>query len=56
MPEEDKFSIEYDLLPKLLGTKRLFGYKTNCYFRDMGTPEDYGEIQKELGRLHANKE
>jgi D-glycero-alpha-D-manno-heptose 1-phosphate guanylyltransferase len=48
MPDKDTFSLEYDFFPALLKTKRIFGYKTNCYFRDLGTPEDYEKMQREL--------
>ena len=51
MPDKDKFSLEYDFFSMLLETKRIFGYKTNCYFRDLGTPEDYKKMQKELEEL-----
>lgn len=51
MPAKDNFSLEYDFFPMLLETKRIFGYKTDCYFRDLGTPEDYEKMQKELEEL-----
>ncbi|MFC1786449.1 NDP-sugar synthase [Halobacteriota archaeon] len=51
MPAKEVFSIEYDLFPKIVETNRIFGYKTNCYFRDLGTPEDYERIKKELEEL-----
>ena len=56
MPDKDKFSLEYDLFPMLLETKRIFGYKNDCYFRDLGTPEDYEIMQKELEVLNDHKE
>jgi NDP-sugar pyrophosphorylase family protein len=56
MPEKDKFSLEYDFFPMLLETNRIFGYRTNCYFRDLGTLEDYENMQKELGELYDHKE
>jgi D-glycero-alpha-D-manno-heptose 1-phosphate guanylyltransferase len=51
MPDEDKFSLEYDLYPKIVGTKRVFGYLTTQYFRDLGNPDDYEAIKKELGAV-----
>jgi len=51
MPKKDKFSLEYDLYPKLVKIKRIFGYVTSGYFRDIGNPEDYEAIKKELGEV-----
>jgi NDP-sugar pyrophosphorylase family protein len=51
MPKKNKFSLEYDLYPKLVGTKRIFGYVASGYFRDIGNPEDYEAIKKELGAV-----
>lgn len=49
MPKWDKFSLEHDVYPKLIKTGRVFGYVESGYFRDMGNPEDYKLIKKELG-------
>lgn len=38
--ETDVFSLEYDLLPKLVNLG-LYGKKMSGYFVDIGTPEDY---------------
>jgi NDP-sugar pyrophosphorylase family protein len=51
MPSKDEFSLEYDFFPTLLETERIFGYKTNCYFRDLGTPADYEKMSKEFEEL-----
>ena len=51
MPKKNKFSLEYDLYPKLVKTKRIFGYVTSGYFRDLGNPEDYEAMKKELGEV-----
>jgi len=51
MPKKNKFSLEYDLYPKMVGTRRIFGYVTSGYFRDLGNPEDYESIKKELGAV-----
>lgn len=51
MPDKNKFSLEHDLYPKIVGTKRVFGYLTSQYFRDLGNPEDYEAIKKELGAV-----
>ncbi len=48
LPKGDKFSLEYDLYPKLIKTGRVFGYVASGYFRDMGNPEDYEMMKKEL--------
>jgi NDP-sugar pyrophosphorylase family protein len=47
MPKRDKFSLEYDVYPKLIKMGRVFGYVESGYFRDMGSPEDYELIKKE---------
>lgn len=40
MPQENVFSLEYDLFPKIAG-KKFFGYKTSGFFIDIGTPVGY---------------
>lgn len=42
-----KFSLEYDLFPKITG-QRCFGYLQNSKFVDFGTAEGYGKIRKVL--------
>lgn len=44
----DVFSIEYDFLTKLTDAHRFYGYISDGYFIDIGTPEDYEKAQKEL--------
>jgi NDP-sugar pyrophosphorylase family protein len=51
IPQKNKFSLEYDIYPKLVETKRIFGYVASGYFRDLGNPEDYEAIKKELGAV-----
>lgn len=51
MPEEDKFTLEYDFFPEIVKTEKVFGYLTECYFRDIGTPNDYQRIKEELGEV-----
>lgn len=48
IPQEDKFSMEKDFFPKLIG-QGFFGYKTNKDFIDIGTPERY-QAAKQLLR------
>lgn len=40
MPEEDKFSLEYDLFPKIVNEK-CYGFITGSELIDIGTPERY---------------
>lgn len=49
MPE-GKFSIEYDLFPKLIG-KQFFGYKVDAPFIDIGTPERFEWAKKHLSEM-----
>jgi NDP-sugar pyrophosphorylase family protein len=51
MPDKNKFSLEHDLYPNIVGTKRVFGYLTSQYFRDIGNPKDYDAVKKELGAV-----
>ncbi|MBF0594996.1 MAG: nucleotidyltransferase family protein [Candidatus Omnitrophica bacterium] len=45
-----KFSIEYDLFPKLIG-KGFFGYKVDAPFIDIGTPERFEWAKKHLQEM-----
>lgn len=49
----DKFSLEKDLLPNLVRTKKVYGFSSNSYFIDIGTAEDYKKFRDdiELGHL-----
>ena len=49
LPQREKFSLECDFYPELVGRGVLFGYLTSCYFRDLGNPEDYEAMKRELG-------
>ncbi len=44
MPAEDKFSMEEDYFPTLIG-KAFYGYTTTKEFIDIGTPERYKQAQ-----------
>jgi len=48
MPSLYKFSLEYDFFPNLLLSKRIYGFKTNKGFYDIGTPERYFNAIKHL--------
>ena len=50
MPDEDFFSLEQDLFPKLLD-KDCYTYVVDGKFFDIGTPERYAEAQKILSEL-----
>ena len=43
-----RFSLETELLPGCIRSHRLFGYKTEGYFIDIGTPESYIRAQHEF--------
>lgn len=45
MPGKEKFSLEYDLFPGLIG-RGLFGRRSSGYFIDIGTPERYFKAKK----------
>ena len=45
-----KFSIEYDLFPKMIG-ERFFGFKVAAPFIDIGTPERFEWAKKHLGEM-----
>ena len=44
----EKFSFEKDYLETLFDKRRMFGIEQDCYFIDIGIPEDYERAQKEL--------
>ncbi|OGX24660.1 MAG: hypothetical protein A3D10_09140 [Omnitrophica WOR_2 bacterium RIFCSPHIGHO2_02_FULL_48_11] len=47
MPAQPKFSIEQNFFPKLVG-KKIFGFKVQKGFIDVGIPERYRQAQKIL--------
>lgn len=47
MPDENKFSLEYDLFPKLINNN-FFAFLIKNRFYDIGTPERYKEAEKGL--------
>ncbi|MBF0522066.1 MAG: nucleotidyltransferase family protein [Candidatus Omnitrophica bacterium] len=47
MPQEDRFSLETNFFPTLLG-KQFFGFITDKPFYDIGTPERYQKAQSVL--------
>ncbi len=49
IPEGKQVSLERETFPRLLQKKvPLFGYLTSDYFIDIGTPQKYAQIQKEM--------
>lgn len=44
----EKFSFENDYLAALFTNRRMFGIEQECYFIDIGIPEDYEKAQTEL--------
>ncbi len=52
IPAGEKVSLERETFPRLLQEKvPLFGYLTSDYFIDIGTPEKYAQIQKEIKEI-----
>jgi NDP-sugar pyrophosphorylase family protein len=41
-------SLELDVIPKLMREGTIYGYKHEGYWADVGTPEDYLRVQKDL--------
>ncbi|HDZ50078.1 MAG TPA: NDP-sugar synthase [Candidatus Aerophobetes bacterium] len=49
IPEGKQVSLERETFPRLLQENvPLFGYLTSDYFIDIGTPQKYAQIQKEM--------
>ncbi len=44
-----KYSWENEVLEKQIEPSKMYGYKTDSYFIDIGIPEDYAKAQIELG-------
>ena len=41
-------SLELDVFPKLMREGRIFGYRHEGYWADVGTPEDYLRVQRDI--------
>jgi NDP-sugar pyrophosphorylase family protein len=41
-------SLELDVFPKLMREGKIFGYKHEGYWADVGTPEDYLRVQQDI--------
>lgn len=49
IPPGEEYDFSKNLFPDLLKRGfRLFGYKANCYWRDVGDPESYIEVHKDI--------
>lgn len=48
IPKGRRTSLELDVFPKLMREGTIFGYKHEGYWADVGTPEDYLRVQKDL--------
>jgi D-glycero-alpha-D-manno-heptose 1-phosphate guanylyltransferase len=44
----EKFSIEKELFPQLVRCKNVFGFVSDAYFVDIGTPDDYLKINSDM--------
>ena len=45
--DEETFSLELDLFPKLIKNKNIYGYETNNLVYDIGTPKRYKKFINE---------
>lgn len=48
IPPARAISLEKEVLPDLVLSKRVFGFMTDGYFLDIGIPDDYNRAQTEL--------
>ena len=48
IPKAKRISLELDVFPKLMREGTISGYKHDGYWADVGTPEDYLRVQKDL--------
>ena len=55
MPEQNKFSLEYNLFPKIINN-RCYGFLTEGEFIDIGTPERYKKAKDMYGESVKNHE
>ena len=55
LQKDTVISLEHDLLPSLCGFK-LYGYKQNARFIDIGTPESFAESDAFFGRLDVGEQ
>jgi NDP-sugar pyrophosphorylase family protein len=49
IPEGKNISLEKEIFPKIISEKSCYGYKTEKFFIDIGTPERYKEAERILG-------
>lgn len=48
IPPQQEFSLEKQLIPALLAANQpLYAYYSNCYSKDMGTPERLAQVRKD---------
>jgi NDP-sugar pyrophosphorylase family protein len=48
IPKGKRTSLELDVFPRLMREGSIYGYKHEGYWADVGTPEDYLRVQKDL--------
>jgi len=48
IPKGRRASLEVDVFPKLMREGSIFGYRHEGYWADVGTPEDYLRVQKDI--------
>jgi NDP-sugar pyrophosphorylase family protein len=48
IPSKRRVSLERDVFPKLAEDGKIVGYRYEGYWADLGTPEDYMQVQRDL--------
>ena len=51
LPREIPFSLERDVFPEWLKSKRFYGYPVDGFFIDIGVPQDYSRACRQLPRI-----
>lgn len=54
-PDEDKFSLEEDVLVPLARWRSLVGYESDGYFIDIGIPEDYDRANEDFKAMFGHE-
>lgn len=51
MPDQERFSLEYDVFPRCVDQGALWGFRTEAPLWDIGTPERLARIRRDVDRL-----
>lgn len=55
IPPDVPLSLEHDMFPLWTAGKRCFGFPTESFFLDIGTPESYAQAEVFFSRLSASR-